>query len=312
MKKLLKKSLIAIMLIMLLFTFVSCTAAKEYTVTFNLGDGREPICATVLRGDVNYTPDTPEREGFVFGGWYENSACTVPFNFSTPIWSNKSAYALWLPDAVGFGNLIATEGLTSTVKIHFEQFDFLGSGTLSLGSGVIYRLSDGYYYCLTNEHVVRCNSTPWRVNYRVYDAFGNEYTAELVGKADSQYDLAVLKFKKNVSNTEQELSVATLAERDAKVGELLASVGNPGGLVNTVTYGECTEYAKVTVEGGSGVTFPVGVHSAPLDSGSSGGGVFNVGLELIGINFAAKDNVSAFIQITKVREFLSQDPEFLG
>lgn len=290
-------------------------ALGNHTFTVVKNNGEPDTTETILHNGTPTEPDTPLREGFVFGGWYENSACTVPFDFTEPMTADKSAYALWTPDTASIGNLIATEGLTSTVKINFEQYNWLGtSGTVSLGSGVIYRLSsDGYYYCLTNEHVVRHDTTKYKyVNYIVFDAYGREYTAELVGEAHSEYDLAVLRFKRDTSDTAKELTVATLAESDAEVGELLVSVGNPQGLINTVTYGECTKYEKVTVQGGSDVTFAVGQHNAPLDSGSSGGGVFNAKLELVGINFAAGDSVGAFIQITKVLEFLGLYAEFLG
>ncbi len=287
----------------------------KFTVAKN--NGEPDTTETVLHNGTPTEPEAPTRDGFIFGGWYENSACTVPFDFSEPMTEDKTAYALWTLDTASIGNLIATEVLTSTVKINCEQYNAsLWSGTsgeVSLGSGVIYRLSsDGYYYCLTNEHVVRRNTDYQYVNYIVFDAYGNEYTAELVGEAHSEYDLAVLRFKRDTSENAKELTVATLAEGDAKVGELLVSVGNPQGLINTVTYGECTKYESVTVSGGSNVTFAVGQHNAPLDSGSSGGGVFNSELELVGINFAANDSVSAFIQISRVCEFLRLHSEFLG
>lgn len=292
-------------------------ALGTHTFTAVKNNGEADICETVLHNGTPTEPETPTREGFIFGGWYENSACTLPFDFSEPLTEDKTAYALWTPDTANIGNLIAQEALTSTVMINCEQYNSsLWSGTsgrVSLGSGVIYRLSaDGYYYCLTNEHVLRRNTSYQYVNYIVYDAYGTEYKAELVGEVHSEYDLAVLRFEASTDPNAKPITVATLAESDAKVGELLVSVGNPNGLINTVTYGECTKYEKVLVEGGSNVTFDVGQHNAPLDSGSSGGGVFNSSLELVGINFAASENVGAFIQISRVLEFLELHPEFLG
>lgn len=292
-------------------------ALGTHTFTAVKNNGEADICETVLHNGTPTEPEEPKRDGFIFGGWYMNSACTVPFDFSEPMTEDKTAYALWTPDTANIGNLIAKEILTSTVMINCEQYNSsLWSGTsgvVSLGSGVIYRLSsDGYYYCLTNEHVLRRDTSYQYVNYIVYDAYGTEYKAELVGEVHSEYDLAVLRFKASTDPNAKPLTVATLADSDAEVGELLVSVGNPNGLINTVTYGECTKYDKVLVEGGSNVTFKVGQHNAPLDSGSSGGGVFNSSLELVGINFAASENVGAFIQISRVLEFLKLHTEFLG
>jgi len=62
--------------------------------------GSAPSAQTISAGDfaAKPTPD-PSRSGYIFGGWYDNSACTgnqVNF-FSYKIISNKTFYAKWSP-----------------------------------------------------------------------------------------------------------------------------------------------------------------------------------------------------------------------
>ena len=74
---------------------------KYVTVTFDCGEGVEaPAPQTVLSGERIVRPADPTREGYVFGGWYSNAACTMEYNFDINVTSNRKVYAKWeeLPD----------------------------------------------------------------------------------------------------------------------------------------------------------------------------------------------------------------------
>lgn len=68
-----------------------------YTVSFDVqydnGDG------TVTKVEVPYngtaTPLAPEREGYVFGGWYKEASCETAFDFNQPITADITIYAKW-------------------------------------------------------------------------------------------------------------------------------------------------------------------------------------------------------------------------
>ena len=73
------------------------TATGEtVTLTFNAnGHGTAPEAQTVAKGGTGTEPTNPEAEGYTFGGWYEEAACTNAFSFSTVLNADKTVYAKW-------------------------------------------------------------------------------------------------------------------------------------------------------------------------------------------------------------------------
>lgn len=67
----------------------------EYTVTFNSNDGSAVANQIVKQGDKASKPADPTKNGYIFAGWYADSACTVSFNFDNPITANTTVYAKW-------------------------------------------------------------------------------------------------------------------------------------------------------------------------------------------------------------------------
>ena len=64
------------------------------TVTANVNGTEVPVNAesTLER------PADPTREGYDFGGWYADEACTIPYNFNAPIGaSGATLYPQWIP-----------------------------------------------------------------------------------------------------------------------------------------------------------------------------------------------------------------------
>lgn len=136
------------------------------------------------------------------------------------------------------------------------------------GSGVV-MTQDGYI--ITNNHVVEGAST---IKVTLYD--GTEYTATLVG-ADSQTDIAVIKVEA------EGLVPAVLGDSDQlAVGQEVLAVGNPlGTLGGTVTNGIVSALNRsISVEG---QTMTLIQHNAAVSPGNSGGGLFNLNGELVGI-----------------------------
>jgi len=67
------------------------------TVTFNSNGGSEVAAQQVVRTETAAEPGNPTKEGFTFGGWFTDQACTVgnEWNFGTAVSSNITLYALW-------------------------------------------------------------------------------------------------------------------------------------------------------------------------------------------------------------------------
>ena len=183
-----------------------------------------------------------------------------------------------------------------------------GTKEMSGGSGVIYRKDGGRYYALTNDHVVSTDKdASYRSEYFIYDAFGNKYTAQLVAR-DESCDLAILTFK---GSAEVELGTVKLASENPTEETKIISLGNPGGKFNSISLGEVLGMREVEPENGEDkIYFPVLIHSAPLDHGSSGGALLNYNFELVGVNYAKGNSEGAerefglAIPIEKVMEFL--------
>ncbi len=137
----------------------------------------------------------------------------------------------------------------------------------SLGSGFIVS-SDGYI--LTNAHVVDGANV---VTVKTTDK--REYRAKVVG-ADKQSDVAVLKI--DASN----LPVVKIGDPNgSKVGQWVVAIGSPYGFDNTVTSGIIS--AKSRSLPNENYT-PFIQTDVPVNPGNSGGPLFNLQGEVIGIN----------------------------
>ncbi len=176
------------------------------------------------------------------------------------------------------------------------------------GSGVIYLLSDGYYYVISNHHVAMHNGDNRNAIYSVIDPFDTVHSASLVAYSE-ELDLAVFRFSCKAEEGER-LRVAPLATENPEVGTQIISVGNPGGLHNAVSMGNVAYYNDVDLDA---LQIPVIYHTAPLDHGSSGGGIYNSSGAIVGINYAIGQSedkeatVSFAVPIEAVREFLFEN-----
>lgn len=64
------------------------------TVTFEDGSDK-PATVKVDKGNTVAKPADPEREGYVFKGWYADKDCTTKFKFDTIIMADTTVYAKW-------------------------------------------------------------------------------------------------------------------------------------------------------------------------------------------------------------------------
>ena len=67
----------------------------RYTVTFDTQGGSKINSVQAVRNNAVSEPDDPEREGYTFGGWFTDKACTQEFDFSTKIMNDMTLYAKW-------------------------------------------------------------------------------------------------------------------------------------------------------------------------------------------------------------------------
>ena len=161
----------------------------------------------------------------------------------------------------------------TTEQVVYSQWSWYGQNQVEsgAGSGVIIS-SDGYI--LTCAHVVSGAS---QITVTIGDT---DYTATVVGEDDTS-DVAVLKIDATG------LTPATVGDSDGlAVGDNVLAVGNPlGELGGTVTSGIVSALNRsVTIQGTSSTnTMSLVQMDASVSPGNSGGGLFNMNGELIGL-----------------------------
>lgn len=161
------------------------------------------------------------------------------------------------------------------------------------GSGVIVGMNESELLIATNNHVVK-DSTELSVG------FIDETSVEAYVKgADSPNDLAIVGVKlENIpKETLDQIKIATLGDSTKLVlGEEVVAIGNALGIGQSVTSGVVSALGRSMQfsDGGSHSINSTDLiqTDAPINSGNSGGGLFNMKGELIGIN-EAKSSMTA-------------------
>jgi serine protease Do len=131
--------------------------------------------------------------------------------------------------------------------------------------------ADGYV--VTNNHVIE-GADEIEVNF----ANGRVLDAELVGR-DQDTDLAVLKVKSDTP-----LPFVSFADSDAaEVGDWVIAIGNPFGFGGSVSAGIISARNRDLNAGRSDDFIQT---DAAINRGNSGGPLFNLGGEVVGVNTA--------------------------
>ena len=152
-----------------------------------------------------------------------------------------------------------------------EGFDMPQRGPAQgLGSGFVL---DEAGYIVTNHHVVDNAST---VTVRLND--DRTFEAEVIG-TDPLTDIAVLKI-----DAGETLQAVELGDSDViRVGEDVVAIGNPFGLNSTVTTGIVSAKGRNISQGPYAEFIQT---DAAINKGNSGGPLFNMEGEVIGVNSA--------------------------
>jgi serine protease Do len=158
-----------------------------------------------------------------------------------------------------------------------------GGERISMGSGFIIS-ADGYV--LTNNHVV---DGAENVTVRLSDR--RELDAKVVG-TDAQYDIALLKV--NASN----LPVVALGDsKNLKAGQWVVAIGSPFGFDHSVTAGIVSAVGR-NFGGADQQYVPFIQTDVPINRGNSGGPLFNLGGQVVGINSQIFSNTGGFMGVS--------------
>lgn len=66
-----------------------------HVIRFESNGGSAIPDMEVKDGSIATAPANPTRDGYVFAGWYVDKELTTPFDFSTPVVADATAYAKW-------------------------------------------------------------------------------------------------------------------------------------------------------------------------------------------------------------------------
>ena len=190
-------------------------------------------------------------------------------------------------------NVNSTVGITTSVTTNFWGFQTTSAAS---GSGFILT-EDGYV--LTNYHVIESSNS---ISVTLYD--GKSYDAALIGYDESS-DIAVLKIDADG------LTPVVLGDSDnLNVGDSVIAIGNPlGELTFSLTSGAVSALNREITLSNS-VTMNLIQTDCAINSGNSGGALFNLYGEVIGITNAkysgtgtgaSIDNIGFAIPVNHVR-----------
>ncbi len=183
---------------------------------------------------------------------------------------------------MGFGMQMPNDPRLEPFRQFFEQFGGMQGGipgmpmapqereVQSLGSGFII---DPSGYVVTNNHVI---AEADEVSIKLHDE--TELKAEIVGR-DAKTDLALLKVK-----SPKPLPYVSFGNSDTtRVGDWIIVIGNPFGLGGSVSAGIISARSR-SINAGPFDDFLQ--TDAAINRGNSGGPMFNMNGEVIGINTA--------------------------
>ena len=204
----------------------------------------------------------------------------------------------------------ASKALMSAVKVRAVNYykDMFGreNKVTSGGSGVIYKLNKeaGSAYIITNYHVVyhqratSSNGISQEINVFIFGKEKSEdaIPATYIGGAYN-YDIAILEIKdSDILRNNEVRAVDVASSRDLVVGSTVMAVGNPstGSILEdfedykiSVTQGVLSVDSEYISIADSSSGYAINVRTmrvdAAINSGNSGGGLYNLDGKLIGI-----------------------------
>lgn len=206
--------------------------------------------------------------GFIF--YIDSYAIAFTNNSLAPMLERAS------PSVVNVKSQIKISDLETIIKLQKEnrlkgRNDPIPDKITSIASGVIVDAQNGYI--LTNAHVI---DEAQSVVVTLDD--GRHYNAKIIG-FDKTSDIGLLQVKaKNL------VAIPIGNSDNLKVGDIVAAIGNPFGLNQTVTSGIVSALGRTALGIESYENFIQ--TDASINSGNSGGALINTQGQLIGINTA--------------------------
>jgi len=170
------------------------------------------------------------------------------------------------------------------VKVNVERNSETQFLTAGVGSGFVY---DDIGHIITNDHVIYDAK---KITVTFVD--GEAFLAEIIGN-DPYTDIAVIRI--NSTTTLNPLPIGN--SNNLKVGEQVATIGNPFGLSGSMTSGIVSQIGRLLPQE-SGYSIPDVIQTdAAINPGNSGGPLLNMDAKVVGINTAIQSASGEFAGI---------------
>ena len=174
---------------------------------------------------------------------------------------------------------------SGVVRVNVERNDPTQFSTGGVGSGFVY---DDTGNIITNDHVVYDAK---KITVTFVD--GEAFLAEIIG-SDPYTDIAVIK----INSTNTLLNPLPIGNsNNLRVGEQVATIGNPFGLSGSMTSGIVSQIGRLLPQQ-SGYSIPDVIQTdAAINPGNSGGPLLNMDGDVIVINTAIQSATGEFAGI---------------
>ena len=126
------------------------------------GHGVAPSVQNVDNGKMAIEPKDPEAEGFIFGGWYTDKACTTAFDFTKGITANTTVYAKWTEEEKFDVEKAAKQIKLKVSTKYTEKGNIKVTASVTEGSKALAEIKDNGY---TVKYKF-CRSTRKSSNYK--------------------------------------------------------------------------------------------------------------------------------------------------
>lgn len=127
----------------------------RYTVTFDSQGGSEYSLLATFPDESVSEPYPPEKNGYIFDGWYTETECTNIWNFNAPVVSDTTLYARWKENTPAGSNVSVTDS-NQTVSLVFDVVTTSGITTVDPLSEPD---SESYFYIEGTAGYFDINST---------------------------------------------------------------------------------------------------------------------------------------------------------
>jgi len=285
-----KKFIIFLSLLLITGTLASCTGIFETAPTENLTFLTSKSSTTTTSNTINKDLVLSDIYEIIYSDIYEEVKAEVMKNISEErfdqiydeiiesLLAEVAAGNIEVSAASIINMIYQVENNAANSVVGVSSLNAYGVET-SVGSGVMYKHVGDKYYIVTNNHVVEDGSS-----FEIVFEDGSRVTAFLRG-VDELVDLAVLYYISDDVYPVVDFADSSLVSK----GDIVLAVGNPIGYdyYGSITMGIVSgldRYFDIDNNGINDMFVNYIQHDAAINSGNSGGALFNVQGEVVGIN----------------------------